>query len=90
MAGSCLNCHPVQWLQRMMLPRTAAQARSVVVTLDELLRRLRVKFSRSMVTMESIDGDVDLTVSDGGADVLLRRAASAAGAAPLVNRRLHR
>ena len=50
----------------------AAQARSVVVTLDELLRAPRGEVFETMVTMESIDGDVDLTVSDGeGSDIAL-------------------
>ena len=35
------------------------------MTLDELVRRLEMKSTLSMQTMESIDGDVDLTVSDG-------------------------
>ena len=42
------------------------------MTLDELVRAPRNEIYSTTVTMESIDGDVDLTVSDGeGSDVAL-------------------
>ena len=50
----------------------AAQAKACIVTLDELVRAPRNEIYSINVTMESIDGDVDLTVSDGeGSDVAL-------------------
>ena len=50
----------------------AAQRKAITVTLDDLVRAPRNEIYSINVTMESIDGDVDLTVSDGeGSDVAL-------------------
>ena len=58
-------------------------AGACIVTLDDLVRAPSNEIYSINVTMESIDGDVDLTVSDGEVRTLRSaRTASAGGAAP--------